>query len=667
MPNPIDGVEMNMKLLALAVAGAVMLSGLAGCVSKPAGTSGAIVGKPSAFVLSGFDGLKGDVILGNGSYEAVPLFAPIFKNFGNMASLGWKSEKFKGTEVAPEDVSALSSKLAVAYYGQNDEKTTNPKEIKEFHATIQVTVSASGQSSQSSSSQSGDSSTVANGTAGGAIIVSDYKTALQVGPLASLLNAPILYYGATTNEALWRIGAVNPDSIIVAGENVPMGFEKATHLATFDEILNETVSIAKEKGVNLNYITVVNADDSKNMTSYYPDNKAAPHVEYLSCFGSMFAAAHDGIVLTVDATPVSIDKSIQNVSDALKLAGMVPKFLLLIGDSISLPFTYYWIEGYEDLGQIPTDNIYADLEELNPNYNQSESSQGYPEKALTTELANGRLVAKTLGDLSSYFHRITHYKEYLATSTAPAQPMPKFGAEWNNNALAYSSTAAEFGTPEEVEGWTVLFNDGKFNAQEDTAYGHLGVPVGGFPNPSGDLLAQEFARANLIIAGADHGAPHGNSVWYDKLLPMPPNVNFQVSCLTGMIDMHHTDENWNTVTVKDSFVFNMLEKGVACFIAAMRSTLGTIPSSNPALGLCTGSAGDLSYYFMENLIKSNCTVGEALQNAKATLYADPNIPTDEYLTKGNNNRVVVEKFEYELYGDPAFNPYEPCNEGAVGS
>ena len=652
---------MNMKLLALAVVGAMMLSGFAGCVSKPNVESGAIVSKPANFELSGFEALKDNVILGNENYEAVPLFAPIFKNFGNMASVGWTSEKFKGTEVSVDDLSLFSSQLAVAYYGQNDEKTSEPKII---HVTIHVTINALGQTTQSSSSQSGNSSAVANGTAGGAIIVSDYKTALQVGPLASMLNAPILYYGTTTNEALWRIGAISPDSIIVAGETIPMGFEKAKHLATFDEILNEVIAAAKAKGVNLNYITVVNAEDSQDMESYYPDNKKAPHTAYLSCFGSMFAAAHDGIVLTVDPTPASIDKSIQNASDALKAAGMTPKFLLLIGGSIALPFTYYWIEGYEDLGQVPTDNVYADLEEKNPNYNQTESSQGYPENATTVELANGRIVAKTLVDLSSYFHRITRYNEYLAAATAPAQPMPVMGPEWNNNALAYSSTAAEFGTPEEVEGWMMLFNEGKFNAQEESAQGHLGLPVSGVSYPSGDLLAQEFAKANLIIAGADHGCPHGNSVNYEQLVQMPPNVNFQISCLTGMIDMHHPDEGWNKVSKEDSFTYAMLEKGVACYVASMRSTLGTIPSSNPKAGLCTGSAGDLSYYFMEALIKNGCTVGEALQDAKARLYADPNIPTDEFLTRGNNNRVPLIRLQYQLYGDPAFNPYEPCNEGS---
>jgi len=88
----------------------------------------------------------------------------------------------------------------------------------------------------------------------------------------------------------------------------------------------------------------------------------------------------------------------------------------------------------------------------------------------------------------------------------------------------------------------------------------------------------------------------------------------------------------------------MVDNGVGAYIASMRSTYGILIGSYPMVGLNMGTSGDLSYYTMDNLITKDCTVGEALQQGK------PNVGD-------------VISFEYTLYGDPAFNPYEPCNEG----
>ncbi|MDD5502308.1 MAG: C25 family cysteine peptidase [Candidatus Thermoplasmatota archaeon] len=638
-----------MRFAPIAVFAAVMLVavGFSGCISKPEELKSISITKPESFALASFEGMKGDVSLPENANESVPLFAPVFKNFGYMVSLGWKSDKFKPIELQSEEKSLFSSKLAVAYWGVNAPDAANA---------------------------------LSNGSA---IVVFDYRTALQTGPLASMLNAPILYYGPTTLEALWRIGATSFENVIVAGADVPESLKGANHLATFDDILAKTIEIAKAKGVDLNYITVVNAGDVEELQSFYSDDKRAPYTPRLSCYGSMFSALRNGVVLTVGQNPAEIDGAVQNASAALKSSGMNPKFLFMLGDSVSLPFVYYWVPGYANdawitqspvgiplysasLGGVPTDNVYADLEEMNPNYNQTGPEQGISEKILTPELASGRLVAKTLAGLGSYLHRVARYNEYLTGSSAPAAAQPMAGAEWNNNGFAYSSTGAEFGAPEELQGYVLLINDGKFNAQEGSAFGHLqpGV-IGGFSQVSGMLIAEQFANSNYIIAGADHGCPYGNSVNYDQLLPMPPNVNFQISCLTGMIDCHNPDEAYTTVSKSDSYTYAMLENGVGCYVASMRSTIGCTPPSVPTQQeLSTGTSGQMSYYFFDYLVKGDCTVGEAFRDAKANLYANPNVPTDEYIMRLSNSRVIVMQLEYELYGDPAFNPYEPCNEGS---
>jgi hypothetical protein len=85
----------------------------------------------------------------------------------------------------------------------------------------------------------------------------------------------------------------------------------------------------------------------------------------------------------------------------------------------------------------------------------------------------------------------------------------------------------------------------------------------------------------------------------------------------------------------------------------------------------------------QSLIEDNVDIGTALRNAKneflpeeanvTYLWTPPldgstDIPTYTMTTTGSGgDRVIVEKYctiyQLNLLGDPAFNPYEPCNEG----
>ncbi|MDD5502629.1 MAG: C25 family cysteine peptidase [Candidatus Thermoplasmatota archaeon] len=598
-----------MKALVFGICAIMMLGVFAGCTAPQDEQSMAdLVSKPVNTVLSAMDlqGKKG-VVIPSTEYYNLPILAPVLKNYGLNVSVDWKKDGY--ADISCPDVSEFSSKIALAFWNRSDM----------------------------------------------AIVVDNYENSILAGSLASVLNAPILYYGNTTNEALWMLGATNPENIIAIG-NVPYAEKANVSLAGQDDIIGFTVSAAKEKGVNLNYITVVNADDETGLQSYFKQKSKTPYTEHLSCFGSIFSAYHNGIVVsvangTIAPSPEIIDLAVAKAAKAMNESGMQPKFLLMLGDSVSLPFCYYWFPGNsEELGKIPTDNVYADLEiegVCEDGYDTNESNPGHPVEPMTVELANGRIVAKSLESLSRYADRIFNYNEYLAATSAPAANIPALNPlEWNNNALAYSATGAEFGTPEELQAYELLLTSG-FNTQEGSAAGHTSPGlIAGFNQVSGVLVSTLFTMSSLIVAGADHGCPQANSVDYSQLQPMPPNVNFQVSCLTGMIDTYFPDPAWNTVSKDDSYTYSMLDNGCACLVASMRSTYGMLTGSYPAAGVEMGTSGDTAYHFMDNLIQQDCTVGEALQQAKANL--------------GEN----LISFEYTLYGDPAFNPYEPCNEGS---
>jgi hypothetical protein len=365
----------------------------------------------------------------------------------------------------------------------------------------------------------------------------------------------------------------------------------------------------------------------------------------------MFAAFRNGIVISVAngsvaPFPYEIDISVERVAKMLENGGITPRFLLILGDSVSLPFSYYFGNmvtapvKYEE--KIATDNIYADLEGVPENGYDTENKNGnydYPEKATSIELANGRIVAKQPSGLSMQFNRMVNYRDYFATELAPAAPtMDIIPGEWNNNALAYTGQSTETGWPEELQGALLLSQNGIFNIKERSLDEKTLCIL------ADSSLSDDFAISNFIFAGPDHGNAQGNSASFDQIVAMPPNVNFQLSCYTGQID-NYVAGTLSKASKSDSFAYSMIDNGCVCYIAATRTMHWQFTGSYPRFDMPLGSAGDCAYYFFESLIGSNCTVGEALQTAKQK---------SDWSTS----------FGYILYGDPAFNPYEPCNEGS---
>ncbi|MDD5502441.1 MAG: C25 family cysteine peptidase [Candidatus Thermoplasmatota archaeon] len=548
-------------------------------------------------------------------YEGIPILVPIFKNHDKMTSLAWKdaSDGFKKnkliyTDIDFENVSEFSSIIAITFYEKNEKSDV----IK-------------------------------------AIVVDSYENSILAGPIASILDIPILRYGQTTNEALWRIGAKNAENIIAIG-NVPYSKTAGVSLGMQQDIWNFTVSLAKSHSVDMNYIVVCNPDDNDGLQSYFPQSTSTPYTAHLSCLASTFAAFRNGIVISVAngsvaPSPAHIDSSVENMVYMLNHNELKMRFLLLVGDSISLPFSYYFgniiAAPVQDEEKIATDNIYADLEGAPENGYDTENKNGnydYPEKAISVELAVGRIIAKNCSRLSMQLDRIVNYREYLAVESAPvASTMNTLSDEWNNNALAYTAESTESGWPEELQGALLISQRGFFNLKERSLDEKTLCIL------ADSSLPNDFAISNFVFAGPDHGNPQRNSASYDRIISMPPNVNFQLSCHTGRIDNYAAGTLFK-VSKSDSFAYSMIDNGCICYVASTRTMHWQFTGSYPMFDMPLGSAGDLAYYFFDSLIGTNCTVGEALQTAKQKADWDTS-------------------FEYVLYGDPAFNPYEPCNEG----
>ncbi len=482
-----------------------------------------------------------------------------------------------------------------------------------------------------------------------AIVAENYSCAMLAVPLASLLDIPILYDGEMTNEALWRLGTRENYQIISIGEtDFSAKGVKSFRSDSWEELTLEVVEYTIAEAATLDeefdYIVVANPWDL---------DEDSADVAGLSAFAGPIAAFRNAIILPCVADNITIDIQIKAAAALLESYGMGLHFLLMMGDAKALPFSYrsydrYDEAGYPEQNPVASDNVYANFDD----------------DVYTVEVANGRLLAKTLKDMSEYLHQDIHYADYLARDSAPVEPLPtirhtegEFVDGWNNNAMVYCAAGAWFDPKAEHYCWQEFYNTAGFNTQDDTPESH--TQYGDLLDEHTSLLTRDFAMSNFVAIDADHGNKY-STVTFDSedLREMPPNVIFGVSCMLGWTD---------DVDIERSMTYTMLEKGVAAFLAATRITFGVI-STDTVFDYPTDEndkAGNgLCRLFFEDLIDHDTSVGEAMMDAKNDLMNtdnwDDSVFNDE---EWEINQVVC--WEYECYGDPAFNPYEPNNEGQL--
>lgn len=454
-----------------------------------------------------------------------------------------------------------------------------------------------------------------------AIVVDGYENALVASSYASFFNIPLLFSGNTTDEALYRLGCTSPESIIAIGG---VKYANAQGVRWMDKamMIEYTLSRCASSGKNVDYLILTNVSDW---------NTTTPH---LSCISSLFASYHGAIILNYEGIEGSVSR-IRDIADRQAVSGSPLKYMLIVGGAKAVDFIYKDFQN--TVGSTPSDKLYADLD-MDP---------------MTMEVAMGRVFAKTIADSSRYFDRIWNYDSYLAADAAPSDnTLPVLGNEWNNNAMVYFGLGTDYMCLGSETAVFQMFYDSKFNTQDDSLYGHTSCGLwGDVTYISGPALAADYARSNFIAIDADHGAPTWCSINSSTLPQMHPGVAAAASCLLGMID----NGPGKDIDKNSSFSYTMLEKGMNAFIAPTRSTFGNLfelPSTpvTPYEDQNRDCSPALVHAFYSYLISENLTTGEAFQKACNWYYA-------------NCSTLYVE-WQYQHYGDPKFNPYEPCNEGS---
>jgi len=437
-----------------------------------------------------------------------------------------------------------------------------------------------------------------------AIVVDSYQHAVMMTAYASIMDYPIVLYD-NANPRLSDEALWKLGTVyanqIIVLGNTPYNNDGVTVFSE-DDLLSEQIGIAQYKGITLDYITVVNPNDIPSSSN----------TAYLSSFAGVFASHHEGLIIACSASSSEMNTRIHDAIQAMDDAGMPAKHICIVGDHISLPM------GKD--GSTPGDNIYADLD-----------GDKY-----TIEISIGRILAKELVDISYYADRVVNYGDYLAIQlgTPPLRMLDPLN--WNNNAMIYMGWLAEFAEDSENHCREYMWSLGRFNTQDDTDKAHAGLGT--------TLMMEDLAMSNYFIINADHGTPTGTMTWNSEHLPeMHPGITFGVSCSLGRID---------GVNKQNSVTYTMMEQGMNVYLAPTRTAYGSWVQTYPYQPV---AAPGLCYLYLRYIIDNDYDSGVAYMHAKNDLI--------ENSWAGNVDKTTT--WQYQHFGDPGFNPYEPNNEGSL--
>jgi len=350
------------------------------------------------------------------------------------------------------------------------------------------------------------------------------------------------------------------------------------------------------------------------------------------------------------------DASAENVAQAYK--EMSPNLFCvgIIADTNMVPWYYYPNTGQVDWGEsegfgTPSDNGYADidLDLTNPPFDLDGSDP-------TMELGVGRICGWDVQDTSALLARTFFYSDIVGSFQGHS-------GSWEDSAMTSFGDKVPVESAKSVtEKLDQAFDMAGFacNSQYDLA------------RSDSKLSSPTYETSNLIFECA-----HGYYYWFVppgykatgpgggfhvanvKDMNFGPSVLFASSCVTGKIDgIPHTN------ALSQAF----LHSGMNAYVGASRLSWGSlVPLPDATSGEVLGGYMGLLFYsyitgfrydkqdglFSE--VTGDLTLGQALSLAKND-YISANPPDN-----GGPQSDTAE--EFNLHGDPAFNPFEPIHEG----
>jgi len=468
-----------------------------------------------------------------------------------------------------------------------------------------------------------------------------YSLGVSAAVIASYLNIPIVIGTSQFDKVKDSLGV----KYVIEVGNVLAGFP-SIQLKKQDELQNLTIEILKRKFGEVGYITITNPNDINCSWS----------VEEISCLAPYITTYHKGIVVIINIEPLTpfetglyaegVDEQIYRQASATnekasfiktKLMDVVEKlnktemlqpylekspYFAIIGDAFTIPFHYFPCP-YNVNWLIPTDDYYCDIFG-----NESE---------YLIELASGRTIASSVMSTCDLILRHTFYSDYLNTiglTGIQDSAANLTGAAWKNKSFVVLGDdwngAVFYMAPNYIEAIS-CFRDNDFDTHTVAIISNSIVTEG--------LLA-ECSSSNYLYF-LMHGAPDGLGSFqlgigdYSpsevRKWNMGPSTIILVACSAARIDWY---DQKNTLSMAFS------DSGTNAYIGGMRDESAS-------------QSATISQYVLDALVKENLSCGLAVKNAK-----------NRWVEDGYQNAFYYSGMKI-LYGDPAFNPYEPCNEGAA--
>jgi len=332
-----------------------------------------------------------------------------------------------------------------------------------------------------------------------------------------------------------------------------------------------------------------------------------------------------------------------------------PYLIAIVADPYMVPWYYYQTTGQEFRENegfgLPSDNPYADIDFDfdNPPFDVDGSIPSF-------ELGTGRVTGWDAQDVSALMARTLFYSEI--TDSFDGLP----GVSWKESAMNTFGSKVPVGLAKTV---TTKLNQ---------AWRRAGYTVDTYHDvffSDRSFSADYYQRSNFIFFCAHgffywyvppgyqkDGVGGGFDVAHVTAMHMGPSVMFGSSCVTGRTDGL---PGYNTISQA------YLHAGVNAYVGASRLSWGGFSLIADDSGEVYGDyLGLLLYGYLTGYVYNkrgglvsqdvgNLNMGAALMMAKNKYVMD--CGTDG----GGPNDDTLE--EFNLYGDPAFNPYEPNHNG----
>jgi hypothetical protein len=543
------------------------------------------------------------------------------------------------------------------------------------------------------------------------VIVEDYDDALVAAPLASKLNAPIIYNGDGTEKFIDRFDV---ESAIMVGDNLPhyygIGLKK---LVNPEDVWDFYIETLIDRGEECEYIVITNPNDIFfNDTRYF--------IPGLSLVSSILASERNALVVTgdytvnltwiqelgygtaeagagergndddrttdeqelelmksVDSQAIAVDRAIDDAYDYLARQGFNAKYVGLVGGPCAIPMLYLkspvWFEevDQEEKGEeyLATDTYYGDLdikliasnltEGIDTNFDFKN------ERLYTQELAVGRIIGPDLLDASALVTRSVGYWDY----EYEREQLFNFDSHWSRRSMIVNSLACGNSDNMAAKHQQAIFTAHMMVTEEYTP--NRAVATTGFYELD---MREQMEKVNAIIYDG-HGYPdgwyylwtstHDNKEDWDRLgaedvcdLNLHPTPVFGACCLSSALDwptVWDGSENENAMSPEKVIALAFIRGGAIGYIGATEESWGSFVG-----GLADGDPDSWGYgdfdmptMFWTHLLGEDISVGMALNKAKVDFYAEE--------WQGESSRPFARLciMETVLYGDPAALPCHP--------